>query len=110
MADDIVSPEGDASQPYNLRYGGPLDPAGEGDIGFASPASNEANSLPPGAQEFQRDLQHLLGQGVFDSPDALKRYSIARGFEISDDQAKAAFDATPSGPHASTAGRDRVGT
>src|SRR3546814_11218503 len=75
MADDIVSPEGDASQSYNLRYGGPLDPAGEGDIGFASPASNEANSLPPGAQEFQRDLQHLLGQGDRQSVVSGKRVS-----------------------------------
>lgn len=96
MADDIIADDESAAKPYLLTFGND-DDARYGDVGFASKASNEANSLPPGAQEFQRDLQDLIGKGVFDSPASMQRYAGVRGFEISDEQAQAAFDATQSG-------------
>lgn len=90
-------------QPYKLDFNRPTDPTGEGDIGFASQASAEANSLPAGAQEFQRDLQDLLGAGVFGDPGSIRRYARVRGFDISDEQAQAAFDAVQSGQGVSVA-------
>jgi len=71
---------------------GPLDPNGEGDIGFASRASAEANSLPPGAQEFQRELSAALDSGKLASAEDIIRFGRVRGFNIPEDQARAAAD------------------
>jgi len=81
----------------------PLDPTGEGDIGFASKASAEANSLPQGAQEFQRDLSFKIARGELKTPDdvvafaASSKLNDGRGFVVNPEEAKAVLDSVQKG-------------
>jgi hypothetical protein len=49
--------------------------------------------LPPGAAQFQSDLQAALGSGAFRTPDDIIAFGRARGFDIDQAQATAAIRA-----------------
>lgn len=76
----------------------PLDPEGVGNIGFADHAHMEANSLPEGAQDFQRQLTDKINSGELKTADDVVAFGRAsklnegRGFDVNKDQAQAYFD------------------
>lgn len=81
----------------------PLDPEGVGDIGFATRESAEANSLPQGAQDFQRDLSYALARGDLKTADDIIAYGKSykgndgRGFDIDPKQAADALASIQNG-------------
>lgn len=80
----------------------PLDPTGSGDIGFSGRV-NDANSLPAGAQEFQRDLSYKIADGTLNTPEAIIVYGAqskgndGRGFVIDPQQAQAVLESVKKG-------------
>jgi hypothetical protein len=75
--------------------GAPLDPTGEGDIGFNN--RREVLGLPKGAEGFPRELETAMQAGTAVTPADIIRFGKERGFVIDPGQARAAAAALAKG-------------
>lgn len=92
---DSMSPPPKSADSASSR---PLDPYGQMDIGFASKDANEANSRPPGSDQYVQEVNRGIADGSIKSPDELKLVASRYGYSFDDDESLGkTFDALASG-------------
>lgn len=62
----------------------PLDPTGSMDIGFADQSANEANSRPPGSEEYVSEVNAGIINGSISTPEQLAKVASRYGYYFKD--------------------------
>lgn len=86
----IAQAAGGAAPPQTGTQGmpeqsaGPIDPTGSMDIGFANQSANEANSRPPGSEEYVSEVNAGILDGSISTPNQLASVAGRYGYYFKD--------------------------